>query len=116
MNKNNSNVYGQSIFCQSLDIQNLNTIAGRFLTVKPYVYFSSVKLTGSPSTINLENLSSKNNKNQKSSSALNYIDYTVGSTNVKGVFKASGFDYSIFGDHAKNAVGLPKLLGSSLYV
>lgn len=111
-NLDNSNTYGQHLFCISLTLDQLETLAEQTLSIKPYVYKSDIrtKLTETPYLITL------NSTYISSSQIFRYNSFSVGANIVRSVFKAPNkLNISIFGDNAAGG-GITEMLQANLLV
>lgn len=98
-------IYGQHVFCLSIDNVTVYDLITKILPIKPYIYAQ-----------NLNNANEINNlmtagtiKQPDYTSTFTYRNYTVNSTNMLFIFKNGGVNASIFEDGMNNLLKSPLL-------
>jgi hypothetical protein len=107
-NGQNSNTYGQHLFCMSLSLEELEKVAEQVIYIAPYIYEKDIsdtpeELKKCPNLMTLQNIKVTTPDKFK------YANFTAGSTNVKASFKVNRKNVSIFGDSGEGG-GLIQLV------
>lgn len=102
---------GQHLFCISLSAKQLEEIAKQTIFIKPYVYYFGVNR----STSKTPHLKALGDDAPLTNNVFNYVNFTLGSNEFRGIFKSAKHRSSIFGDMGEGG-GIPEMLQSSIIV
>lgn len=98
-------IYGQHVFCLSIDNVTLYDLIAKILPIKPFIYAQNLN---DPNSIN--NLMTAGTIKQPDyASTFTYKNYTVNGTNMLFIFKNGAVNASIFEDGLNNMLKSPLL-------